>query len=124
MDKEVTFVMAIPLLEPEQNYTAPAPVCGVLYIDSEARDYYIGDDQLAVLVSMMQSFLEGLVLRNDAFGGIRNVPLSSTSNVLTARKSPPTGVSKALELVAKVEPPRSSEPFQFNFDYSDFVPTA
>jgi hypothetical protein len=124
MAADVSFLMAIPLLEPELKYTAPAPVCGVIYIDSKAHDYYIDDEQLTTLVSIAQSFLDGVVGRNDPLGGIRNVHLSSTSNARLLPGKPPKGVSKALELVTKVPPPRSSESFQFNFDYSDFVPTA
>jgi hypothetical protein len=123
MAKDVAFVMAIPLLEPERNYTVPAPVSGVIYIDSEANKYYIKDEQVKTLVAIAQSFLDAMARRNEAFGGIRNLPLSSAQTSPKPRQQMPAKVQNALELMSGIQPPHSHERFQFNFDYSDFVPT-
>ncbi|ESW99302.1 hypothetical protein X769_24475 [Mesorhizobium sp. LSJC268A00] len=122
MASEVGFVMAIPILEPEQAglYTAPNPVAGVVYVDSAGRDFWIDDNDVARIVSMTNEFVRGLNGDTDPFDKIRNVPLSSTGGALPEALSLPPDVANALEL-SIVQPPRVSGPFQFNFDYTDFI---
>jgi hypothetical protein len=50
MAKDVKFILAIPLLEPERLYTLPKPVVGTIYIDSDAAGFFIEDsDKVARL---------------------------------------------------------------------------
>jgi hypothetical protein len=124
MSQAVSFVLAIPILEPElpKEFTEPWPVAGVLYVDSTADAFYVDDSELASLVSMVNEFVRGLERSNSAFDRIRNVPLSDISETARPPKRFPRAVEDALELVQAVDPPRSARSFQFNFDYSDFVP--
>jgi hypothetical protein len=123
MRKDVGFVLAIPLLEAGEFYTSPSPVAGVVYIDSNAPNYYIEDDNVAVLVSMIQKFLDGLVRTNlKELGGVRNFPLSELSKRKTKALALSRTAKASLEL-AKSPPPSVAVPYQLNYDYSDFAPT-
>jgi hypothetical protein len=124
MAKEVGFVLAIPLLEPERAYTLPQPVIGIIYIDSDASGFFVDDDGLATLLAIAQRFLDGLSRSSSAddLGRVRNFRLSGIGYKRTAAKSLPGAAARSLELV-NVAPPATTSPFQLNFDYSDFVPT-
>jgi hypothetical protein len=124
MAKEVGFVLAIPLLEPEQNYTLPQPVSGIIYIDSDAPGFFVNDGSLRVLIAMAQRFLDGLSKPSatDDMGRVRNFRLSSIAHRRKRAKQLPVSAAKTLEIV-NVAPPVSAGAFQLNFDYSDFVPT-
>jgi hypothetical protein len=123
MAADVTFVLAVPLLEPERDYTFPAPVSAVIYIDSKAQGYCIDDERLSEIVAMAHSFLSSMTSTRKLFGGIRNISLSSVSNSKASQATIPMKVRRALEAVPHISPPRSAIPFEFNFDHSDFVPT-
>jgi hypothetical protein len=124
MSDKVGFVLAIPLLEPERSFTSPKPVIGVLYVDSMAKGFFIEDDDIRTLVSMAQKFLDGLVASPlEAFGRVHNFRLSEIRKKASPAIDLPRNIGNTLELVHAVPPPRSSGPFQLNYDYSDFVPT-
>lgn len=124
MSTEVGFVLAIPLLQPETNFRTPSPAFGIIYIDSTARNYFIADDELQDVVAISGKFIEGLVKQHrDAFGRVRNFPLTSIANATTRPQGIPERVKGALEIVRGIAPPRSAEPLQLNYDYSDFAPT-
>jgi hypothetical protein len=125
MSGEVGFVLAIPILEPEeaQRFTAPSPVAGVIFIDSKAGGFFIDDDELQRLVCMTQLFLNGLEKTPGiTLDRIRNVPLTGLGTDVPPAEGLPDNVNHVLELVGAIAPPKASNPFQFNFDYSDFVP--
>ncbi|WFU81276.1 FAD/NAD(P)-binding protein [Bradyrhizobium sp. CIAT3101] len=121
MSRKVRFVLAIPLLEPETHYSLQTPVIGVIYVDSEADDFFVSDEELQELVVLAQRFLTEIEKR-DGFNRIRNQHLSRTSTTECMRREIPPAVSDAFEAVAKIEAPRSTGPLQLNFDYSDFAP--
>lgn len=124
MAKEVGFILAIPLLEPERDYTLPQPVAAVIYIDSDAPDFFIDDKGLRILIAMAQRFLDSLTRSSfsDDLGRVRNFRLSAVGTNRTRVRTLGGRAARSLELV-DVSPPATSSAFQLNFDYSDFVPT-
>lgn len=125
MSREVSFVLAIPLLEPERplHYTLPSPVLGVIYIDSTAPDYFINNSVLNRIVSMAGSFVEALErLSNNPVDRVKNIPLVEISDAVNARQDLPPSVEGILSLVNNVKCPQLQKPLQLNFDYSDFSP--
>jgi hypothetical protein len=124
MSAQVGFVLAIPMLEPENHYTDPRPVVGIVYIDSNEPDFFIDDNHLTVVVAMMQRFLDNLAnAPAETYGRVRNFPLSQERKTKSPPSRMPRSAAQTLDIVDHIRPPRSSGPFQFNFDYSDFVPT-
>jgi hypothetical protein len=123
MRKDVGFVLAIPLVEAGEFYTSPSPVAGVIFIDSNAPNYYIDDHDLTVLVSIAQTFLDDMVERDlEKLGGIRNFPLAELSKRRKKASELPQAARKTLEL-ANLLPPSTQLPYQINYDFSDFAPT-
>ena len=120
MSPGVSFVLAIPLLEPEDNYTLQSPVVGIIYIDSTARNFYIDDNELKSIVAMAQAFLSDLE-RREPFDRIRNQMLS-TSTLKLENRGLPEFAKETIDIVSAMRPPRTSGPFQLNFDYTDFSP--
>ncbi|MEA2758944.1 MAG: hypothetical protein QOH65_1557 [Methylobacteriaceae bacterium] len=117
-----TFVLAIPILEPENCFTKPSPVAGVLYVDSNAEGFFIDDEELGRIRTMTQEFLDGLEnAQKLGLDRIRNIALTGLSRDAPARDELPEKVTGALELVADPPAPTTQHAFQFNFDYSDFV---
>lgn len=124
MSKKVGFVLAIPLLEPEHNYTHPRPIVGIIYIDSNAPNFFIDDDHLTVLISMTQSFLDDLASAPpETLGRVRNFPLNTIQTKPVPTRKLPSLAAATLTIVSGLRPPRSPGPFELNYDYSDFVPT-
>jgi hypothetical protein len=124
MSGQVVFVLAIPVLQPEEmrQFIRPSPVSAVIYVDSEAGGFFVSDDELKRLVLMSQQFLDGLEKPPVTFDRIRNARLTGLGTKVPPAEGLPGNVQDVLELVRDVEPPRASEAFQLNFDYSDFVP--
>lgn len=124
MSAEVSFVLAIPILQPEDRFIALKPVAGIIYIDSTAPTFFIEDEGLRPLVSMTNLLIYGLENPPLAkFDRIRNVPLKGLRDTAPARDELPNDIEvrDALELVDAIAAPRSSKEFQFNFDCADFV---
>jgi hypothetical protein len=123
MRKDVGFVLAIPLLEAGEFYTSPSPVAGVIFIDSNAPNYYVDDSDLTVLVSIAQTFLDDMSKRDlEKLEGIRNFPLAELSKRRKKASELPQAARKTLEL-ASLLPPSARVPYQINYDFSDFAPT-
>jgi hypothetical protein len=132
MVDNVRFLLAIPILQPEETskFIGATPVAGVIFVDSTAERFYVDDAQLELLVSMTKRFVDGLVRKpepgSDNAAGIssariRNVPLRRPGSPLNDSEPLPSDVSDAFELCT-IAPPKTTDAFQFNFDYSDFVP--
>jgi hypothetical protein len=125
MSQEVGFVLAIPLLEPETpgEFMSPTPVCGVIYIDSTANDFFVEDHELRQLVLMAQEFLGELERAEESpYHRVRNVPLTGRRQAVPPADPMEEGVPPQLELVSDVNPPKTTGPFQLNYEYSEFLP--
>ena len=125
MSRNVGFVMAIPIVQPEAvgEFSGPSPVAGILYIDSDASNYFIENKGVKSLCDMLECFVRdasdfGLL----EFRRIRNRSAGKKADSLSAKDSVPPNVARVLEIVSEVNPPRTAKPFQLNFDYVDFVP--
>ena len=125
MSTEVGFVLAMPIVQPEVSgkFSGPSSVAGVLYIDSEAPNYFVDDARVRQLAVLLEQFVSGAAdFRSSGTNRIRNLPTGKAGAALLEKEPVPDTVASALELVNGVSPPRSGREFQLNFDYADFVP--
>jgi hypothetical protein len=121
MAEGVSFVLAIPLLEPEQDYSDSSPLAGVVYIDCRSANFYLDDEKVKRLVGISGRFLRELESdRGRKFNRIRNIALSNRNAIRVEPEQLPQDVSSELELLA-IEPPRTASAFQFNFDHLDIA---
>jgi hypothetical protein len=125
MSSNVGFVMAMPIVQPETagKFSGPSPVAGVLYIDSEQQNFFIGHERVKDLVSMVELFArDASEFGRSEFRRIRNRSGGRLRDALPDKVAIPPDVASVLETVIGVEPPRTGEHFQLNFDYVDFAP--
>jgi hypothetical protein len=89
-----------------------------------APGFFVDDSELGMLVLMTQQFLDGVgnFLRSEASKRTQNVPLTGLSPELKTARPLQQRAKRALELVHRIKLPTADPEFQFNFDYSDFVP--
>lgn len=118
----VSFVLAIPLLQPESRYFAPSPVAAVLYLDSRDEDFYLEDDEVKQLCRIFQTAARSIESADGvSFGRLRNVQLEPLcENSANAPAS--TLATTVLEILEIVEPPSVAGAFVLNFDHSDLAP--
>lgn len=128
MSKNVRFVMAIPILEPLTigMHSPPSAVVGVIYIDSEAENFFIDDLSLQGIVCMSKGFLDGLeALGDKPLERLSNFspPVRNMLQMSSASAEEDTFdefAGKVLQRVETVQPPVTARAFQLNFDYSEF----
>ncbi|MBY3168698.1 FAD-dependent oxidoreductase [Rhizobium laguerreae] len=124
MADEVRCVIAVPFLESEDSFTDPAPVCGVLYIDSTDEDFRLDSTQLRALGNMCASFLQSCEAWMDGDPDrIVNIVSDRVSRESKERAPIDQEIADVFETLDAINPPTAAEPFQFNFDYSDFRAT-
>jgi hypothetical protein len=124
MSPDVSFLLAIPILEPceRKRFTCPVPIAGVVYIDSTAGEFFVDDELLKDVVFVIREFIIGLERETPHLPNrVVNVPLTGLCNDIPPAELLPQEVSGALQLVADIDPPQTNEAFQFNFEYSDFI---
>ena len=123
MSQDVRFVLAIPILEPEDDYVGPNPTAGVLYVDSKDENFWMDDREVSGLVEVVRDAVRALEASNSrTFDRIRNTNLREVIRRETTREGLPDEITHALETVGRCKPPRTQANFMFNFDHSDLTP--
>jgi hypothetical protein len=123
MNEAVTFVAAIPLLQPAKLYFEPSRVCGVIYVDSRDPEFFLTDENLQCISTILSEALVGIQAASELpLDRLRNTPLRELAEGPASFEQVPSEVSHALEIVSRVEPPTASAPLIFNFDHSDLTP--
>ena len=117
----VQFLLAIPILEGAGNgeHTGISSVWGVIYIDSTDPNFFLDDDAVKVLISMISAFSNDLV--NALMRGIPDLGNSRFKRSEQREESRklvelPTGL-EALDVL----PPSICSSFDLNIDYADFL---
>jgi FAD dependent oxidoreductase len=124
MSTKVRFVLAVPLLEPPNNFTMPSPVAAVLYVDSTGSGFFLGDQQVEVISRIVGQCAGDLARVAGNLSRMPNVRVSGLCSDESEVGSFDHSVAGALEIVSSVVPPQLGAPFYLNFDYSDFVPAS
>lgn len=123
MASEVGFVLAIPILEPEDSFLRPNPVAAVLYVDSKDEGFWLDDNEVRLLADVVGESLRTVERRRRVpFDRIRNTSLSGVGADAEAADAIPDSVVDALSTVETVDSPRTKHPFGMNFDHSDLTP--
>lgn len=118
----VSFVLAVPLLQPDNRYYAPSTVAAVLYLDSRDKDFFLEDKLVEELCLVFQAAVRAINVANGAsLGRLRNVQLEPVLNVV--EELPAARIeTAALEIVISVNPPSVEREFVLNFDHTDLAP--
>jgi hypothetical protein len=124
MSKDVRFLAALPVLQPESRFYAPSPVCAVLYLDSRDPSFDLDNagfvelaDIVTRAVGAARLACEGVLdrLENTALRAIVTTPMPGE----------PLSADVADQLVVvDVDPPSVTEAFVLNIDHSDVTPVS
>lgn len=125
MAPEVCFVLAIPILQPEDSFYGSNPVAGVVYIDSKERNFWLSDKEVSELCILIEHALKGLqdgAIRT--FDRIRNVRMTDLNNTAGPAAPLPKNIRDVLKLLTETSPPSIGAAFHFNFEHSDLTAVA
>lgn len=118
----VGFVLAIPLVQPDELHFAPSPVTAVLYFDSRDVGFWLDDEEIEELRTIFQTAGRSMSsFQAASLGRIRNFPLEPILQAPRTRVASSTGAT-ALEIVPNIDPPSTTAAFVLNFDHTDLSP--
>jgi hypothetical protein len=122
MMSDVSFVFAMPIVQPDTSYYSPSPVAAVLYLDSRDIGFWLADDEIAELSKIVEGATRAMDAADGAsLGRVRNFPLSRIVDAPPSNAAEETGI-EALEIVSGVLPPSTIDGFVLNYDYTDLAP--
>ena len=121
MKKDVSFVSAMPIVQPDDRHYAPGPVAAVLYLDSQDDDFWLADVQMQELSMLVEGAVRAMDASDGArLGRLRNFALERICDSAAASELS-TGTD-ALEMLADVCPPSTVDQFVLNYDHTDLAP--
>ncbi|WJI76984.1 MULTISPECIES: FAD/NAD(P)-binding protein [unclassified Mesorhizobium] len=124
MREDVSFVFAMPVIQPDNKHFAPSPVAAVLYFDSRDADFWLKDTELAELALIVESAVRAIdAADGSALGRVRNFAPGRVCNAVVSAAKSDTGTN-ALEIVSNVKPPSTTDEFVLNYDHSDLAPVS
>lgn len=118
---DVTYVLAIPVVQPDTDFFSPSPTAAILYIDSRSPGFWLDDGQVDELRALLERSIGALESGGEALGRLRNLPLRDRSESPPA-DAPGLREHVTLEIVESVKPAATAAEFVLNFDHSDLGP--
>lgn len=119
MSDDVVFVLAIPIVQPDDDFFAPNPTAAVLYVDSRSEDFWLDDDQVVQLRNLIERSIRSLEsTAHGSLGRLRNLPLRDRSGCPLPAASPRVRI-ETLDILDQPLPATTCGAFVLNFDYSD-----
>lgn len=124
MAKDVHFLAALPILQSEDRFYTPSPVCAVLYLDSRDPHFDLDDAAFTEMVGLVSRATEAAQSAcASTLDRLENTPLSSIRISADPAEPLPAHVAGELTIVATA-PPTIAGPFTLNIDHSDVTPIA
>jgi hypothetical protein len=117
MMPDVSYVLAIPVLQPETDCHAPGPVAAILYLDSKDDDFALSDAEVDRISAVARNALQTIATR--AFGGVRNSVFLDAPSPSGPPEAAPQGIEVAIELLEPARAAILDRPFVLNFDRVD-----
>lgn len=122
MQDDVSFILAIPVIQPEERHYAPGPVAAVLYFDSRDDGCWLDDAEVAALAMIVEGAVRAIDAAEGALlGRVRDFPMGPVRFSPRHAADINTGTG-ALEIVRTIEPPSTKDEFVLNYDHTDLAP--
>jgi hypothetical protein len=122
MLRDVSFVFAMPVIQPDHSHYAPGPVAAVLYLDSRDVGFWLDDTEIAELAMIVEGAVSAIDdAERAALGRVRNFAPGRVCHTVANVAASDTGTD-ALEIVNAVKPPSTKDEFVLNYDHTDLAP--
>ena len=122
MGKDVSYIFAMPIVQPDDKHFAPGPIAAVLYFDSSDAEFWLDDSEIAEIALIVEGAVKAIdAAEGSALGRVRNFAMGKVCCELKSAAQPETGTD-ALEIVEDVKPPSTIDEFVLNYDHSDLAP--
>jgi len=117
MMPEVSYVIAIPVLQPDTDCHAPGPVAAILYLDSKDDDFVLSDAEVDRVSKVTGDAFRSIAGRT--FTGVRNSAFLDAGMPYSPPEAAPSGISEAIELLDPARSAMLDRAFVLNFDRAD-----
>ena len=120
MAPEVSYVLALPILQPASRYFQPSRVAAVLYLDTKDKDFAMIPAEIDKMAKVAFESISSLQIQSKRMLlGVRNIPFSDLSTCELAPEPEREDVTDVIEYLPLRDSPSLCEPFAMNFDYAD-----
>lgn len=120
MMPNISYILAMPVLQPEKSFLPPSPVAAVLYLDSQDKGFFLKETEIDGLASVAASaFAAVLGEEGRSLPGVRNIPFGRPRVETPPAEEIPPSVAGAIELLDATRAPTLNRAFALNFDYAD-----
>ena len=117
MMPEVSYVLAMPVLQPDADCHAPGPVAAILYLDSKDDDFALSDAEVDRVSQVTRDAFRSVAGRS--FAGVRNSAFLDAWMPYGPPEAAPAGIERAIELLDPGRSARLDRAFVLNFDRAD-----
>lgn len=117
MMPEVSYVLAIPVLQSDADCHAPGPVAAILYLDSKDDDFALSDTEVDRVSQVTRDAFRSIAGRS--FAGVRNSAFLDGCMPYGPPEAAPAGISQAIELLDPARSAMLDRAFVLNFDRAD-----
>jgi hypothetical protein len=117
MMPEVSYVLAMPVLQPDADCHAPGPVAAILYLDSKDDDFALSDAEVDRVSNVIRDSFGSITGRS--FAGVRNSAFLDACMPYGPPEAAPAGISQAIELLDPACSAMLGGAFVLNFDRAD-----
>ncbi|MDE2807781.1 MAG: FAD-dependent oxidoreductase [Gemmatimonadota bacterium] len=120
MKPEVSYILAIPVLQPSDRYFHPSRVAGVVYLDSTDKKFHLTVDDVERVGRIIEQAIRSLALQSHRpLLGVRNIPFKELIKTVNCPSMPSVNVEHVIEFLAESIAPKLCQPLCINFDYAD-----
>ena len=120
MAPEVSYVLALPILQPSLRYYQPSRVAAILYLDSKDKDFAMMPTEIGRIAKVVLESVSSLEIQSRRMLlGVSNIPFSHLSSCPLAPQVEREDVTDVIEYLPLEDSPTLSAPFVLNFDYAD-----
>ena len=124
MARSVSFVAAIPVLQPENNFYEPSPVSAVVYFDSRDPNFDLDLANFSTLSAIIAGIVAGAQQAlGHSLDRLDNAPLRAISALAHPPEALPADILADMVIVT-TPPPTLTAPLMINLDHSDLTPIA
>lgn len=120
MAPEVSYVLALPILQPESSYFRPSRVAAIVYLDSKDRNFSMKASDVIRVAKVVDKAASGLAVQSKRMLlGVRNIPFTELSSNKQVPQEERKDVTDVIEYLPTDIAPILNQPFVMNFDYAD-----